>query len=61
MNIGMETEFVEFKREISQGIANAIKPQIIPIVSIELFDDKNVIKVIAEGEENHIRHMENII
>ncbi|MCM1212563.1 MAG: ATP-binding protein [Blautia sp.] len=96
MNIGMETEFVEFKkttgelkegiislasmlnkngkgtlyfgvrndgevvgqqigdrtmRDISQGVANAIKPQIIPIVSIELCADKNVIKVIVEGEE----------
>ncbi|MCM1296534.1 MAG: putative DNA binding domain-containing protein [Muribaculaceae bacterium] len=96
MNIGRETEFVEFKkttgelkegiislasmlnkngkgtlyfgvrndgevvgqqigdrtmRDISQGVANAIKPQIIPIVSIELCDDKNVIKVIVEGEE----------
>ncbi len=38
-------------REISQGIANAIKPQIIPTIIIELRDDKNVIKVSAEGDE----------
>lgn len=96
MNLGMETELIEFKkttgelkegiislasmlnkngkgtlyfgvrndgeiigqqigdrtlREISQGIANAIKPQIIPTVILELCDDKNVIKVTAEGDE----------
>ena len=96
MNIGMETELVEFKkttgelkegmisiaamlnkngrgilyfgvkndgevvgqqigdrtmREISQGIANAIKPQIIPTIIMELCDDKNVIKVTVEGDE----------
>lgn len=38
-------------REISQGIANAIKPQIIPTISMELCDDKNVIKVTAVGDE----------
>ena len=96
MNIGMETELVEFKkttgelkegmisiasmlnkngrgvlyfgvrndgeivgqqigdrtmREISQGIANAIKPQIIPTIIMELCDDKNIIKVTVEGDE----------
>lgn len=96
MNIGMETELVEFKkttgelkegiislasmlnkngkgvlyfgirndgevvgqqigdrtmREISQGIANAIKPPIIPTITMELCDDKNIIKVTVEGEE----------
>ncbi len=96
MNLGMETELVEFKkttgelkegivslasmlnkngkgtlyfgvrndgeilgqqigdrtlREISQGIANAIKPQVIPTIIIELCDDKNVIKVTVEGDE----------
>lgn len=96
MNLGMETELVEFKkttgelkeglisiasmlnkngkgtlyfgvrndgeiigqqigdrtmREISQGIANAIKPQIIPTIIVELCDDKNIIKVTAEGDE----------
>lgn len=96
MNIGMETESVEFKkttgelregmislasmlnkngkgvlyfgvrndgeivgqqigdrtlREISQGIANAIKPQIIPTIIMELCDNKNVIKVTVEGDE----------
>lgn len=38
-------------REVSQGIANAIKPQIIPTVIVELCDDKNVIKVTVEGDE----------
>lgn len=38
-------------REISQGIANAIKPQIIPTIIMELCDDKNVIKVTVEGDE----------
>ncbi len=96
MNLGMETELVEFKkttgelkegivslasmlnkngkgtlyfgvrndgeilgqqigdrtlREISQEIANAIKPQVIPTIIIELCDDKNVIKVTVEGDE----------
>ncbi|MCM1122380.1 MAG: putative DNA binding domain-containing protein [Eubacterium sp.] len=96
MNLGMETELIEFKkttgelkegivslasmlnkngkgtlyfgvrndgeilgqqigdrtlREISQGIANAIKPQIIPTIIMELCDDKNVIKVTVEGDE----------
>ena len=96
MNIGIETELVEFKkttgelkegmisiasmlnkngkgvlyfgvrndgeivgqqigdrtmREISQGIAAAIKPQIIPTIIMELCDDKNVIKVTVEGDE----------
>lgn len=96
MNIGMETELVEFKkttgelkegiislasmlnkngagvlyfgvrndgevvgqqigdrtmREISQGIANAIKPQVIPTIIMELCDDKNVIKVSVTGDE----------
>ena len=96
MNLGMETELVEFKkttgelkeglisiasmlnkngkgtlyfgvrndgeiigqqigdrtmREISQGIANAIKPQVIPTIIVELYDDKNIIKVTAEGDE----------
>lgn len=96
MNLGMETELVEFKkttgelregivslasmlnkngkgtlyfgvrndgeivgqqigdrtmREISQGIANAIKPQILPTIIMELCDEKNIIKVTAEGDE----------
>ena len=33
-------------REISQGIANAIKPQVIPTIIIELCEDKNIIKEI---------------
>ena len=38
-------------REISQGIVNAIKPQIIPTIIVELFDDKNIIKVTDEEDE----------
>lgn len=38
-------------REISQGIANGIKPQVIPTIIMELCDDKNVIKVAVEGDE----------
>ncbi|MBE6552530.1 MAG: winged helix-turn-helix transcriptional regulator [Ruminococcaceae bacterium] len=38
-------------REISQAIANFIKPQIIPSISLELIDDKNVVKVYAEGND----------
>lgn len=38
-------------REVSQGIANAIKPQVIPTIIMELCDDKNVIKVTVEGDE----------
>lgn len=38
-------------REISQAIANFIKPQIIPTISAELIDEKNVIKVVAEGSD----------
>lgn len=38
-------------REISQEIANAIKPQVIPTIIMELCDDKNVIKVAVEGDE----------
>lgn len=38
-------------REISQGIANAIKPQVIPTIIMELCEDKNVIKVTVEGDE----------
>ena len=96
MNIGMETEQVEFKkttgelkegmislasmlnkngkgvlyfgvkndgevigqqigertmREISQGIAVAIKPQVIPTIVTELLEDKNVIKINVTGDE----------
>lgn len=96
MNIGLETELIEFKkstgelkegiislasmlnkngrgvlyfgvrndgeivgqqigdrtmREISQGIANAIKPQVIPTIIMELCENKNVIKVTVEGDE----------
>ena len=38
-------------REIAGEIANAMKPQIIPTIMIELYDDKNVIKITAEGNE----------
>ena len=38
-------------RDISQAIAVHIKPQVIPTISLELLDDKNVIKVSAEGSD----------
>lgn len=38
-------------RDISQAIANHIKPQIVPTISIELIDEKNVIKITAAGTE----------
>lgn len=38
-------------RDISQMVANAIKPQIIPTITLELLDGKNVIKVHAQGGE----------
>jgi predicted HTH transcriptional regulator len=38
-------------REISQAIANYIKPQIIPTITLELLDNKNVIKVVSKGYE----------
>lgn len=38
-------------RDIAQNIANAIKPQVIPTIIIELCDDKNIIKVAVEGDE----------
>ena len=96
MNIGKETEFIEFKkstgelkegvislasmlnkngsgtlyfgvkndgevlgqqigdntlRDVSQAIANFIKPQIIPSVSIEYLGESNIIKVYVQGKE----------
>ncbi len=39
-------------REVSQAIANYIKPQIIPTITLELLDEKNVIKVYAEGSNS---------
>ena len=38
-------------RDISQNIATAVKPQVIPTIIMELCDDKNVIKVTAQGDE----------
>ena len=38
-------------REISQAIANYIKPQIIPTITLELLDNRNVIKVYAEASD----------
>ena len=38
-------------RDISQMIATSVKPQIIPTITLELMDDKNVIKVEARGSE----------
>lgn len=39
-------------REVSQAIANHIKPQIIPTISLELMDEKNVIKVYVQGADS---------
>lgn len=38
-------------RDISQMIANSVKPQIIPTITLELLDDNNVIKVAVQGNE----------
>ena len=38
-------------RDISQAIAHSIKPQIIPIITLELLDNNNVVKVKALGSE----------
>lgn len=38
-------------REISQGIANHLKPQVIPTIIHEFIDKKNVIKVYIEGSD----------
>lgn len=38
-------------REISQAIANFIKPQIIPTIEHDLMDDKDVIKIEVRGSE----------
>ena len=38
-------------RDISQAIANNIKPQIVPSISAELYDDKTVIVVFVSGNQ----------
>ena len=38
-------------RDVSQMIANAIKPQIISTITLELLDGNNVVKVHAQGSE----------
>ena len=38
-------------RDVSQAIVNHIKPQVIPTISIELIEDKNVIKISAAGKD----------
>lgn len=38
-------------RDISQGIAYHLKPQVIPTISHEFVDEKNIIKVYVEGNE----------
>lgn len=38
-------------RDVSQGIANHLKPQVIPTIRLELMDGKNVIKVDAHGTD----------
>lgn len=39
-------------RDISQAIANFVKPQIIPSISIEYIEEKNIIKVYVQGNES---------
>ena len=38
-------------RDVSRIIAQYIKPQVVPSITLELVDGKNVIKVEAEGSE----------
>ena len=38
-------------RDISQAIAVFIKPQVIPTITLQLLDGKNIIKVEAKGNE----------
>ena len=38
-------------RDISQAIAVQIKPQLVPTITLDLLDNKNVIKVSAEGSD----------
>ena len=38
-------------REISQAIANHIKPSVIPTISIDLLDEKNVVKIYVTGND----------
>ena len=38
-------------RDVSQGIANHLKPQVIPTISHELIDGKDIIRVYVEGSE----------
>lgn len=39
-------------RDISRKIAEAIKPQVIPEISMELIDEKTIIKVVVKGNAN---------
>lgn len=39
-------------REVSQAIANHLKPQVIPTITLELVDDRNVIKVYVHGTDS---------
>lgn len=38
-------------REFSQAVANHLKPQVIPTISLELMDNQNVIKIYVQGTE----------
>lgn len=48
--IGQEIGWLTLKN-ISQAIANFIKPQMIPIITVEYLDDKTVIKIEANGND----------
>lgn len=39
-------------RDVSRKIAEGIKPQVIPEISLQLIDDKKIIKVIVKGKAN---------
>lgn len=39
-------------RDISQAIANFIKPQIIPSISVEYIEERNIIKVFVQGNQS---------
>ena len=38
-------------RDISQAVANFIKPQVIPRITVEFIDSQNVVKVVVAGRE----------
>ena len=39
-------------RDISQAIANFVKPQVIPTILVEYIEEKNIIKVFVQGNQS---------